>query len=176
MSTHGNQPGPLNAGDPMLDFIGRHAIYIEGFDKNLNPQCGGSYILNNSWGTTYGDQGRWAMPWTNIMSWAFEFWVIRSFADVTVGSGVLPPPLTAGQISAGRQFLADHGIGTYNAATNVYNYTFGAPVGDYFAAGVSKKMGYTPEQYASIINLPAADIKAFMEAPANATIIAQYSV
>ena len=36
--------------------------FIEDFDKSLNPTAGGSYIAVNSWGTGWGDGGRWAIP------------------------------------------------------------------------------------------------------------------
>ena len=42
------------------DSVGNHAMCIVGYDDNLN---GGSFIVENSWGNTWGDKGFFACPY-----------------------------------------------------------------------------------------------------------------
>jgi C1A family cysteine protease len=174
LATHINQPGPLNAGDPMLDYVGKHAIYIEDFDRTIGPTGGGSYIAVNSWGTGYADNGRWAFPKVMLMNYAYEFWVIREFADVKAGGPVAPAPLTQAQIAEGRQWLVNHGIGYFDT-DGTYMYSGAAPVGNFVAAGAAKRAGYTPEQYAEIIRIAGPEVRAFMDSPANQNLINAYA-
>jgi hypothetical protein len=60
---------------------GRHAFLIVGRDDQLN---GGSYILENSWGTGAGDHGYYAIPY-NFLSHGFnisEIAVVDGFKNV----------------------------------------------------------------------------------------------
>ena len=174
MNTHHLQPGAVNNGDPLLDFVGRHAIFIEDFDKSLNPTAGGSYIAVNSWGTSWGDGGRWAIPRVTIMNWAYEFWVLREFSGIRVGGPVPEVPLTQAQIADGRAWLVSRGLGRY--VNGNFEYIGGtALIGNYVAGGASRRAGYSPTQYAQIINLPPGDVTAFMTDPATQALINAYA-
>ncbi len=174
MNTHHNQPGPLSNGDPMLDYVGKHAIFLEDYDRQLNPSAGGSYICVNSWGTSYGDGGRWAFPKATFLNYAFEIWAVRGFNDVIVGGTLPAVPLTAAQIADGRAWLISRGLGHFDA-NGQFVYNGAAYVANYVAAGAARRVGYTPEQYAGIIGLPGPDVRAFMDAPVNQALINAYA-
>ena len=66
-----NISGPLEThtmvatGDPAaLNYIGGHQSLIVGYNDTLN---GGSFILQNSWGTNYGDKGFYALSYTTVL-------------------------------------------------------------------------------------------------------------
>jgi hypothetical protein len=115
LETHVNQPGALGYGDPMLEIMGRHAILIEDFDNLIGAAGGGSQILFNSWGSSWGDNGRYACPNTMIGNLCFELWAVRSFDGVEVA----PAPevvLTPAQLATHRAGLQALGCGSVNAA------------------------------------------------------------
>jgi len=70
--------GPLDEQDypPINDddnqYIGGHAMNIVGYDDNLN---GGSFIVENSWGTGWGDNGYWAMTYEVFNADVWDIWV-----------------------------------------------------------------------------------------------------
>ena len=55
--------------------LGGHAVCIVGYDDNLN---GGRFICRNSWGTSWGDQGYFYMPYQVIQDTRMsnDFWTI----------------------------------------------------------------------------------------------------
>ena len=57
------------------ELLGGHAVCIVGYDDNLN---GGRFIVRNSWGTSWGDNGYFYMPYQVIQntSMSSDFWTI----------------------------------------------------------------------------------------------------
>jgi C1A family cysteine protease len=57
--------------------LGGHAVCIVGYDDNLN---GGRFIVRNSWGTSWGDDGYFYMPYGVIQdtSMSSDFWLISA--------------------------------------------------------------------------------------------------
>lgn len=55
--------------------LGGHAVLLVGYDKSR-----GVYIARNSWGTSWGENGYFYMPFAVIQnpSMSFDFWVIKS--------------------------------------------------------------------------------------------------
>ena len=53
------------------DYWGGHAMNIVGYDDNLN---GGSYILENSWGSSWGDNGFGAIPYDVMFEEGRDAW------------------------------------------------------------------------------------------------------
>jgi len=55
--------------------LGGHAVCIVGYNDNLN---GGHFICRNSWGTSWGDQGYFYMPYQVIQDtrMSSDFWTI----------------------------------------------------------------------------------------------------
>ena len=51
--------------------IGGHAMNIVGYDDNLN---GGSYIVENSWGTDWGDNGYFALKYSVLETDGEDVW------------------------------------------------------------------------------------------------------
>jgi hypothetical protein len=72
MNTHGTQyPYPyVGATDP--NFVGAHCMTFVGYDDNLQL-----FIVANSWGEGWGDNGYWGMPYNRINS-LFDVYCIRS--------------------------------------------------------------------------------------------------
>lgn len=66
-------------------FIGNHAFYIVGYDDDLN---GGVWICANSWGSTWGDNGYFALGQT-LSNGLMEAWVVRGFNGIEI---VKPEP------------------------------------------------------------------------------------
>jgi C1A family cysteine protease len=62
---------PINNDDNQ--YVGGHAMNIVGYDDNLN---GGSFIVENSWGTGWGDNGYWAMTYEVFNADVWDIWVV----------------------------------------------------------------------------------------------------
>ena len=60
------------------DYIGAHGMVIVGF--NLNKK---EFIVENSWGSSWGDQGYCALSFDNVLQNGFDFFAIREFANIT---------------------------------------------------------------------------------------------
>ena len=73
-SGSGMMPMPNKRTEQLL---GGHAVTIVGYDDNLN---GGRFIVRNSWGTSWGDNGYFYMPYGVIQdtSMSADFWLISA--------------------------------------------------------------------------------------------------
>jgi len=58
------------------ELIGGHALNVVGYDDNLN---GGSFIVENSWGTSWGDNGYFALKYTVWLNDGWDAWVCTKF-------------------------------------------------------------------------------------------------
>lgn len=58
------------------DYVGGHAMTIIGYDDDLN---GGSFIVENSWSTQWGDNGIWAMRYDVFEIDVMDLWVCTEF-------------------------------------------------------------------------------------------------
>ena len=58
--------------------LGGHAVCLVGYDNNTSR-----FIARNSWGTSWGDNGYFYMPYQVIQntSMSSDFWVIKSVSD-----------------------------------------------------------------------------------------------
>jgi len=64
--------------------LGGHAVCIVGYNDNLTGPAGkGYFIVRNSWGTSWGQQGYFYMPYSVIQntSMSSDFWAITSVAN-----------------------------------------------------------------------------------------------
>lgn len=70
----GMMPMPNKATEQVL---GGHAVCIVGYDDTLD---GGRFIVRNSWGTSWGDNGYFYMPYRVIQdtSMSSDFWLISA--------------------------------------------------------------------------------------------------
>jgi len=61
-------------------YLGGHAVAIVGYNDSLN---GGRFICRNSWGTGWGDQGYFYMPYQVIqdVNMSSDFWIITSVTN-----------------------------------------------------------------------------------------------
>jgi C1A family cysteine protease len=73
----GMMPYPDKAKEALL---GGHAVCIVGYDDNLN---GGRFIVRNSWGTGWGDNGYFYMPYRVIQdtSMSEDFWTMSAVTN-----------------------------------------------------------------------------------------------
>lgn len=71
--------GPGNA------YIGNHLMHVRGVRDKTWPYGG---IVDNSWGSGWGDNGSGLLSWPAITTDTFEAWAIRGFGDFEVK----PPP------------------------------------------------------------------------------------
>lgn len=62
--------------------VGAHAMAIVGYDDALD-----GFIVENSWGTGWGDKGYGVLPYT-VLRDAFEIWAIRGFDGITMTPSV----------------------------------------------------------------------------------------
>ena len=58
--------------------VGAHAMTIVGYDDALD-----GFIIENSWGTGWGDQGYGVLPYA-VLRDAFEIWAVRGFDGITM--------------------------------------------------------------------------------------------
>jgi len=77
--------GPLanhvygTVGAPGNERIGGHAVVIVGYDDSL-----GMFIVQNSWGAFWGDNGYWGLGYDHVLDPFFEAWAVRGFADAEI--------------------------------------------------------------------------------------------
>jgi hypothetical protein len=71
--------------------VGGHAMLIIGYDDSCQK-----FLVENSWGSGWGDGGFCGIPYNVIIDDAFEAWVIRGFKDAWVepNAGPTVDPLT----------------------------------------------------------------------------------
>jgi C1A family cysteine protease len=57
--------------------LGGHAVLAVGYDDSLD---GGRFIVRNSWGEAWGDQGYFYMPYDYLLNRGLsnDFWVIQT--------------------------------------------------------------------------------------------------
>ena len=84
MSDLSDLVGPWQLHSYPRDFIGSkgiggHFMLIVGYDDQFKR-----FIVQNSWGTGYGDGGYCGLPYSIVGHPWFEAWVIRSFKDMEV--------------------------------------------------------------------------------------------
>jgi hypothetical protein len=60
------------------DWVGNHAVTIVGYDDDLS---GGMFIIENSWGTQWGDQGYWGYSYS-LVNEIYEAWVVKGFEEI----------------------------------------------------------------------------------------------
>ena len=61
-------------------FLGGHAVCLVGYDDNFRGTGQGYFIARNSWGTSWGDNGYFYMPYQVIQntSMSSDFWTIST--------------------------------------------------------------------------------------------------
>lgn len=163
LATHYLQPGAINPGDSRGDFVGNHEVLLIGFCDTTDG-TGGYFLVRNSWGTAWGDQGYWAMPYLLVRD-AFEFWAVEGFDGIGVPDA--QPPLNDADLAAARSRLAQLGLGTVNP-----DGSFGfAPVmpvmGFAAAAAVLQRLGEGSAAMAQVVGVPQATIDSWTADPAN---------
>lgn len=111
------RPRPMP--DRYDDIIGGHIVPLRGYDDTIFPNSGGSFIAQNSWGTDWGDQGLWSIPYTLFGGHHFpmEIRCFRSFAGIEMAPEP-EIPLTLEQVQQYRAELASVGLGTTDSAGN----------------------------------------------------------
>ena len=77
LSTHGYTR--TNISPTSEGFVGGHALLIVGYDLTTKR-----FLIENSWGTAWGDNGYGSIPFDVILSNGFDFFVIREFAGYTM--------------------------------------------------------------------------------------------
>jgi C1A family cysteine protease len=75
VATTGNMPMPAS-GEKVL---GGHAVALVGFNDDRRV-----FIVRNSWGASWGDQGYFYMPYEFITNpeYASDFWSVRKTKDL----------------------------------------------------------------------------------------------
>lgn len=153
------RPFPMPAG--WDEVVGGHMVPLVGYDLDIFPNSGGSFIVRNSWGTDFGDGGLWSVPFTMFSGGGFEMEMraIRGFAGITLAP-VVEPPLTMAELKQRREVLVNLGLGAINTAGD---FTF-SPMAEvpYFAAWTAlRQFGDSPERIGQTVGLPAETIRAF---------------
>ena len=67
---------------------GGHAIVLVGYDDNDDRYGGdGSFIIRNSWGTSWGNEGYGRLPYDYVLrGLADDFWAITSYEWIDTGN------------------------------------------------------------------------------------------
>jgi hypothetical protein len=77
LSTHRAQYNPGQLLDNSPGVVGRHAIFMVGYDEENDY-----IIIENSWGPNWGDKGYAAIRTSVILDNGFDFFAIREFAEI----------------------------------------------------------------------------------------------
>lgn len=79
---HIGSSGLMPLPEPSESVSGRHAVCAVGYDDNLKfgDNSSGGLIVRNSWGSSWGQNGHFYMPYTFVTNpaMASDFWFIRS--------------------------------------------------------------------------------------------------
>jgi hypothetical protein len=69
--------------------VGQHAMLVVGYDDTKNI-----WIIENSWGSGFGDKGYWGYPYGTIFDYhLLDSWVITGFADLDMKDIWVAPPV-----------------------------------------------------------------------------------
>ena len=79
--------------------IGNHMTMLIGYDSTIQNPCPGmiqpgSWLDQNSWGTTYGDGGFFGFPFATMSEDVMEAYVVRGFADILINPVPQVPYIT----------------------------------------------------------------------------------
>jgi hypothetical protein len=163
LSSHYLQPGALNPYDPGAQYVGNHEVLIVGFCDTADG-TGGYFLVRNSWGAQWGDQGYWAMPYLQSQQ-AFEFWAVESFDGLGVPD--VSPPLNDIDLAAARNRLKGLGLGTTNADGS-FAFTPVMPVmAQAAAAAVLMRLGEATPAMAQVVGVTPAEVDAWLADPGN---------
>jgi hypothetical protein len=145
-------------GDPMAEMIGYHMVSIVDYDRSLFPDAGGSIIIANSWGTSFGDQGYWSFNYIDLR-FAYEIWMIRGFNGVQVTSAP-NVPLTLEEKTNIRNLLVTMQVGFVE--NNVFRFNPDPTLQClYVAYELMRRKGYTLEQMTDVISATLPEVVAF---------------
>jgi hypothetical protein len=75
--THVAKYNPQKIDPASPDYAGAHAMVIVGYDRGRKE-----FLVENSWGTGWGDRGYCALGFDNVLANGFDFFVIREFSDI----------------------------------------------------------------------------------------------
>jgi hypothetical protein len=167
LSTHFLQPGALSMSDPLMQIVGRHEVVIVGFQDTADG-TGGYFLVRNSWGAQWGDQGYWAMPYLNVAN-AFEFWAVEGFDGI--GAPTTFPPLNDIDLAAARSRLVGLGLASF-APDGSFQFSAPSTVLLQYAAAaaVLQRLGESSAQMAQVVGSPSIDaaaVDAWMADPGN---------
>lgn len=166
LGSDGHSQPPMGTSDPMNEIVGGHIMPVVGYDRSMYPYSGGGLIVQNSWGTGWGDNGRWSINYMLLTAPDFpmEIRVFRGFAGIEVAPPA-PVPLTPAQIIADQNMLIAQGACT--SVNGVFTPVAIPNLNHYVIYSKLIKLGRTHEQIGQILGLSKADIDGFASNPTN---------
>lgn len=177
LGSSGHKAPAMPAGNYGLnEIVGGHIVALVGYDEDIFPDSKGAFIVQNSWGTTWGDEGLWSMSVAQacLPGMAMEVRVFRSFDGIELAPQA-EIPLTIGEINAARLDLQDLGIGRLNTINDSFIVAPDANLAYFAAWELMRSKGYSAAQAASVVGIDAATIRAFINDPSNAARISAWS-
>jgi hypothetical protein len=170
LSSHYLQPGAINPGDPRGDLVGNHEVLVVGFEDTADG-TGGYFLVRNSWGAQWGDQGYWAMPYLLVRD-AFEFWAVEGFDGI--GAPDTMPPLNDVDLAAARSRLKSLGLGSTNA-DGTFAFAPVLPVATMAAAAaVLERLGEGAAAMGQVVGVSQAAVDGWLADPANAAYVSAW--
>jgi hypothetical protein len=164
INTHAAQPGPLNAGDPQLDWVGNHDVVIVGYQDTgtIGGVTDGYFIVRNSWGTAWGDAGYWGMPYVRIND-GFDFWTISGFDGVDLGASA-EPPLDPANVAQLQYSLVASGLASGTPGAD-WSFTPHPALYKVLAAVVFSRAGLSYGHMGQVVGVTEAEVAAFLADP-----------
>lgn len=99
MGSAGHLPPPQTASNSdLFSIAGGHIMAVRGYDRSMYPSAGGALVMQQSWGTDWGDKGLWSLSYNTLTSpgFAMEVRVFRGFAGYVMPAyGAQPVPTPA---------------------------------------------------------------------------------
>ncbi|MDD5748591.1 MAG: IPT/TIG domain-containing protein, partial [Actinomycetota bacterium] len=92
-SIYGLSNPPINQSPPVGNLYGGHAVYIAGYDDDAGGPGKGGFLMINSWGPTWNENGKVYLSYKFVQELVMEAWFMEDVDSSPHISGISPSSL-----------------------------------------------------------------------------------